>query len=264
VSAIQTSPIARGRDVVLFSGIWPAVVASALVAVCDRALGGESVPSSTPWGAMGLAATGTLLVYNIDRLRDLDRDQPSAPARTAFVEQHRRRLVGLSALAGLASLPLAMLQPPLAWWLCAMALALGLLHRRLKGHLAGGVIYVTAAWLMVVVGLPAVGRSPWEIDASSLVWVSITMGLIISANLLGSELRELEPGPRTLRRLQIARVLAAAGSLWPSLEPSTGALVPVGACTFLALLWFRFDERYGLGVLDGALLLGALLGLALG
>ncbi|MFP6639593.1 MAG: hypothetical protein VCC04_05055 [Myxococcota bacterium] len=211
-----------------------------------------------------MAATGTLLVYNIDRLRDLDRDRLSSPARTAFVEQHRRGLVGLSALAGLASIPLAMLQPPLAWGLCALALALGLLHRRLKGHLASGFIYVTVAWLLVVVGLPAVGRSPWGMDGGSLAWVAITLGLVISANLLGSELRGLKPGPRTLRRLQIARVLAAAGSLWPSLGPSTGALVPVGACTFLALLWFRFDERYGLGVLDGALLLGALLGLALG
>ena len=116
----------------------------------------------------------------------------------------------------------------------------------------------------VVVGLPAAGQNPRDFEARELLWVTITLGLLISANLLGSELRELKPGPKTTPRLQVARVLAAAGSLFPSLDGSTGPLVPVGACVFLALIFFRFDERYGLGVLDGALLVGALLGLAVG
>lgn len=262
MSLSQTSLMSRGRDSVLFSGLWPAAVALALVAVCDRALG-DPVPSPTPWGAMGLAATGTLVVYNIDRLRDLERDRASSPGRTAFVEQHRGGLVVLAALAALASLLLAIAQPPVTWLLCASALGLGLFHRRLKGHPAYAVIYVTAAWVAVVVGLPAAGQSPRNFDAAALVWVAITLALVIAANVLASELREMQPGPQSPSRLRIARGLAAAGTLLPGLGASTGVLVPVGACTFLALLWFRSDERYGLGVLDGALLLGALLGLAI-
>lgn len=264
MSTSQASLISRGRDAILFSGLWPAAVAVSLVAVCHRALGGGPLAGPLPWGAMGLAATGTLLVYNVDRLRDLARDQTSSPARSAFVQEHRGALLVLSVLAGLVSLPLAVSQPPLAWAFCGLALGLGLLHRRLKDHANWAVLYVTAAWLAVVVGLPAAGQNPHDIEPRILLWVTMTLGLLICANLLGSELRGLQPGPTTTPRLQVARVLAAAGSLLPSLDPSTGVLVPVGASMFLALVFFRFDERYGLGVLDGALLLGALLGLAVG
>ena len=49
--------------------------------------------------ALGLAAAGTLVVYNIDRLRDVDRDRLTCPARTRFVERWRSALTALTLLA---------------------------------------------------------------------------------------------------------------------------------------------------------------------
>ena len=50
-----------------------------------------------------LAAAGTLVVYNVDRLRDLEKDRLTAPARSAFVERWRGPLLALTAAAAVAA-----------------------------------------------------------------------------------------------------------------------------------------------------------------
>ena len=144
------SATARGFDLLIFSGTWPAAVAAALVALCGRALSAGTAP--VPWGPMALAAAGTLLIYNVDRLRDRAHDRGSSPARTAFVEKNRVPLIFLCGLAALASALLAARQPPLTWAVLATAFSLGIFHRRLKGHPTYGIIYVATAWVLVVVG----------------------------------------------------------------------------------------------------------------
>ena len=82
----------------IFTSLWTAAAMGALVAASFRAMGVAIVPE-----AVGLAFSGTLVVYNLDRLRDLDRDQCGSPDRSAFVLAHEGWLLGLAAVAAAAS-----------------------------------------------------------------------------------------------------------------------------------------------------------------
>ncbi|MEE3325773.1 MAG: hypothetical protein VX252_00385 [Myxococcota bacterium] len=254
------SAVSRGVDILIFSGVCPAAVAAAWVAVCAQALYAEKAP--VPWSAVALAAAGTFLVYTIDRLRDLAHDRLSSPARTAFIERNRTVLIGFCLFAAGVSAIAAYRQPPLAWLLLGIAFGLGIFHRRLKGHPTYGILYVAAAWVIVVVGLPAMHAPPGSISAWPILGLAGTLGFVIAANLVGSELREAREGAPALKRLGTARRLALGGLLMSLFVPIE--LLPSAAANLVALLFFRSSERYGLGVLDGALLAGALLGLALG
>jgi hypothetical protein len=245
-------------DVVAFSGVLPACVAGGLAAAAGAVLtpGAERAGLTS---VVGLAAAGTLVVYNVDRLRDLDRDRETAPDRTRFVENHRTALLALTLVSAAVCVPLALRMRPAVWTLCAGVLALGLWHRRLKGHPGWKVVYVAAAWLGVVVGLPVVaaGGAAWR----PLLVATAALGATIAANLLASDLREHALTPARQRELAIARVLTLAGSLLCLLDPRIWPLMPIPLLESLSLLGFRASERYGLLVVDGALLAGSLVSL---
>jgi len=253
---------ARGLDALLFSSVGAAGVASALVLAAGPALGVR--PGST---ALGLAFAGTLVVYNVDRLRDLQDDRRTAPERSAFVRSHGGGLALLAALAGLTAGSFALALGPVAWWLCGAVLELGLLHRRLKRLPGLKTLYVTGAWLAVVVGLPALTAAPVEDVRAGVLWVSAVYAGAIGPNLMVSNLRDSEnlaarAGPRSVLRL--ARAIAACGVGIALFGP--GAVRPL-ACVPLAelaaLACYRPTERYGLAAVDGALALGAVAAWAL-
>ena len=250
----------RGIDLFIFSGVCPAAVAVALVALCSQSL--YPGTGSTSWVTLTLSGAGTFLVYNVDRLRDLTRDRGSSPARTAFVERNQRVLIGLCVGAALISALCAWRQPPRVWLLLGIAFGLGIFHRRLKGHPAFGILYVALAWVIVVVGLPVAHGPPGSHLGGEVILTAVTLGFVIAANLVGSELREAEPGSSTDGRLKTARVLALGGLLVSWMAPIP--LIPIALGNLVALLFFQPSERYGLGVLDGAILAGALIGLMMG
>jgi hypothetical protein len=243
-------------DAVVFSSLWLAAAAAVLVAAASRALGAPVDPASA-----ALAACGTLVVYNVDRLRDIRRDHVTAPERTSFVQTHRRALVALTVLAGVASAALAPRLGRGAALLLAVVLAVGLLHRRLKRAAFIKPLYVTAAWLAVVVGLP------WYTASQPLHtgWVLASLGCALLANAIASNLRDDEAGAARIdHALRIARGASLVGSVAAlSGPPEVRALSAVPLATLAVLLRFHPSERFGLVALDGALLAGAVLALAL-
>jgi len=251
-------------DALAFSSTWMALAAAALVAASSHALGVPADPR-----AIGLALTGTLAIYNIDRLRDLERDRCTAPLRTAFVMRHEVALVGCTTAALLLAMALFASAGMGAGVLLLPALVLGLAHRRLKRIAFFKPIYIVAAWLTVVVGLPwclAAGASP-TILPSHAGWLIAILALSILANAVASNVRDHEAGAARLgsaRALAIARGLAAVGVVCGALAPGpVRMLVAVPAATLAALAPFRSSERYGLVIVDGALLAGALVALML-
>jgi len=240
-------------DALAFSSFWLAAAAAALVAATSRALGGQADAA-----LLGLAFTGTLVIYNVDRLRDLESDRETTPARSAFVERHGALLIVTTVCAGLLASVLAVLAGPRVILLLIPALLLGLAHRRLKGFGAAKPLYIVGAWLLVVVGLP------WAVldAASGAPWCTAILGPAILANAIASNLRDHEacaatPGPA--RALWIARATALTGVIIAAFSPEAGrTLLAVPAAVGLTLIRFRASERYGLVVVDGALLFGAL------
>ena len=160
----MTSALRSLLDALVFSNLWMAAAAGALVAAASRAMGTAIRPE-----AVGLAFVGTLVVYNIDRLRDLHRDQHASRDRSAFVAEHKGQLSALTGAAAVASLYFG----TRAGWLAALmllpVLGVGLSHRRLKRFENAKILYITASWTCVGFGLPAV-LAP---DAQNLYWVCL-------------------------------------------------------------------------------------------
>lgn len=257
-------------DFLAFTGLWPAAVAAGLVAACGQVLA-DTPHAGRLAAAVALGASGTLVVYNIDRLRDLESDRLTAPRRSRFVARHRDALTALSVASAGMCLPLAAMLPPAVAWVCAGALGLGLFHRRLKGtHPAFAILYVTLAWVAVVVGIPAAALAPGLGNPESVALVrggaiaAIAVAPSIAANLIASELRGQPVVGATRRRLRMAGLLALAGCLGPLADSASRPLIAIPLAVWASLMGFRNSERYGLLALDGALLLGALSAIALG
>jgi len=243
----------RLLDTLVFSSAWVALAAAALAAAGSQAMGIPIAPA-----AVGLAFCGTLVVYNVDRLRDYDRDRETTPARSDFVARHGAGLSLLTVAAGVSSVYFAVAAGATAVLVLAPILGLGLLHRRIKHLTFAKSAYITAAWVGVVVGVPA------AIDprATHVAWTGGIFALAIFANAMASNIRDREVAAArfgTAAVLGVARGLAAAGIAAGCLAPGAArALVAVPIATFLVLLPFRQEERYGLYAVDGALVVGAL------
>jgi hypothetical protein len=235
-----------------YSSAWVAMAAGALSAAAALAMGARP----DPW-AVTVAVAGTWVVYNVDRLRDLERDRATTPRRSAFVAAHRRILTVLTAgAAALGAVGAAVLGPGCIL-LLAPVLALGLLHRRLKQVPFAKSVYVTAAWLAVVVGLPALAA-----DAPVLVGrVAGVLGCALFANAIASSARDVEAAAEligTEPMLWTSRAVAALGVLLGlTSPPPVRVLSVVPVATLATLIPFRRGERYGLLIVDGALLAGA-------
>lgn len=241
-------------DRLAFSGLLAAAIGVGLSLFASRVL---EAPGAARWAL--LTGSGAFVIYGLDRLRDVERDRSSAPARTAFIERHGRPLTGAIA-AALAVFALAWLGAPLAiQLLCALIGLVGFLHRRLKRHPVLKTGYVSLAWVAACVGMPwiAAGRP------SEGAWLAGSLLAVLEANLIASSLRDAETGslparPETILAAALASVALAMGLalVAPGRVPAAGWIALLEC---LALAGFRADERYGLIVIDGALLVGSLL-----
>lgn len=248
--------LARAIDALLFSSFWVSLSAVALTAAAARAQGVAPLPIAA------VAGCGTFLVYVVDRLRDLDRDFRTSPSRSSFVSAHRTSLQVGAALAGCAALGLATTLPWQTLLAPAAATPVAFLHRRLKRFELAKATYVTAAWVAVTTGMPA------GLGGAHTGWVAGTIALAVFSNAVASNIRDAEAGAARFGAqpvLRLAYGTAAAATALPLLGPdAVRPLAAIGLLTLVALVWFRPTERYGLGIIDGALLLGGLAALALG
>ena len=266
--------IIAGLEVLAFSSLLAAGVAGALSLATGFVLLDRGLPL-----AAGLAFAGTLVVYNVDRLRDLERDERASPRRSAFVGAHRRALLGLIAIAGGCSGLLAWRVGLPAVALCAAVLLPSLFHRRIKRHPAVKAAYVTAAWVAVTVGLPALvalassdpaGGQLGRMDraeagfAMLVASVAAIYAAAIGANLVASNARDFQHLAGVRFAVWGARGLAASGVVIALAGPAaTRQLVWIPLAQLAGILHSADGERDRLLRVDGLLLLGALAPLAL-
>lgn len=240
-------------DALVFSGLWVAMAAAALVVAVTLALGAAPDPR-----VVTLAFAGTFAVYGVDRVRDHARDAERAPVRSAFVRRNRRLLAACIAVSGAIAAACALALGPRTVVLAGVAGAIGLLHRRLKERILFKAGYITAVWLIVVVGLPALAATP---AATTLMWICALIGPSLLANAIAFNVRDQEALVARLgrrRALAIAITWAAFPLLLACFAPrDQRPLAAIPLATLLALLGFRSDERYAHVVVDGALLVGA-------
>jgi hypothetical protein len=245
-------------DALVFSNLWMAAAAGALVAAASRAMETAIRPE-----AVGLACAGTLVVYNVDRLRDLHRDRSTERDRSAFVAKYEAQLIGLAGAATAASLYFAANAGWPAVLMLLPVLGVGLFHRRLKRFENAKIAYIAASWTCVGFGLPAL-LAP---DPQGAPWVASILAATMLANVIAFNVREEGARAERIRRpraLQIARACAAIGAALGALAPSPcEALVAIPLATLFALLGYRPTERFSPLFVDGALLVGSLVAAAL-
>jgi 4-hydroxybenzoate polyprenyltransferase len=247
----------RVLDAFAFSSALVACAAAALAAAASRALGFAPEPA-----VLALALCGTVVVYCLDRVRDLPRDGRTSPLRSAFVAAHRRAMLAAAALAAFGALAAGALAGARVVATAGAVGAFGLAHRRLKRFTWAKPLYLTGSWTAVSVGLPAAAASAdAALDFSRLVRVALVVGATVQANVILSNLRDAEGiagrlGAPRARTLAAAFCVAALGlALAGAREVRALALLPLAMSAAVAA--FRPGERYGAGAVDGALLLGA-------
>jgi hypothetical protein len=245
-------------DALAFGNGVIAAAAAALAAASSRAM--EITPDAR---VLALVAGGTLVVYGLDRLRDVTRDGRRSPLRTAWVERHRRGLALTTALGAVAAGVGGVLCGARVVAVAAAVAVIGVAHRRIKHLVVGKVAYLILAWTAVVVALP------WARDpaARHVAWVAGVVGFSIWANVILSNLKDLEGaaafvGPRMARRAAFFWSLVGTGLALAGPD-AVVRLAPIPAATFAAVLGFRRSERYAVWAVDGSLLAGALLSLLL-
>ncbi len=239
-------------DPLAFSGLVAAGVAGLLVTVHLRLLA-PATDATSAAALIGLACSGTFVVYGTDRVRGAARDRSVWPERAAFAERHARALRVAIGGAALAAVGCAWLQPPIVWGVCAAVAVLGFFHRRLKTRPAFKIAYLTAAWWAVVVGLPAVLPTS-QVAPRTLATVSAATALALFANLLASNSPR---GPS--RALWIARAAAVTGfGLALSGAPEARSLAFVPAAQAIGLAHSAPSERTRLWWMDGSLAIGSI------
>ena len=239
-------------DRLAFSLWLPAAIAAALTAAVGRLVAAEELGR---WAV--LTASGSFVIYGIDRLRDLARDRRTSPRRTAFIERNRTAFAIALAIAGLLFVLAAAGSPPATLTLCGIFGSVGLLHRRLKRLPALKSVYVSIAWTGICVGLPWVAAP----EATSREALALTAILFPTfwANLVASNLRDDEAALGPAPALGLARGALVLALCMSWLAPGDFApLAWVPALELLALARFRPTEHYGHLAVDGALLAGGL------
>jgi hypothetical protein len=248
----------RFLDALGFGNAVVVATAVALTAAASRAM--ELAPD--PW-LLALAGGGTLVVYGLDRLRDVSHDREKSPLRTAWVERHLRVLRLTTALGALLSLVAGIECGIRVLAVAGGVAALGLAHRRIKHLVFGKPIYLILSWTAVAVALP------WARDPSArhVAWTAAVVLFAMWSNVILSNLKDQEAAaklyPRLARRAAfvwsvVGAALALAG------PPSVARLAPLPATMALAVLGFRRSERYAVWGTDGALLAGSALSLLAG
>ena len=247
-------------DAFAWSSALVGCAAVALAAAASRALDAPIDPA-----VLGFAFCGTVVVYCFDRLQDVEHDRASSPLRSSFIDAHWRPVVSFAEFAVAAAFPTAFAAGPRVVAIAAAVAAFGLAHRQLKQFAWAKPLYLTGSWTAVTVGMPAVAAD--GVDLPRVAWVAGVIALAVQANVVLSNLRD---GEGLAARLPRRIALASAGAfailsialvrLGPR-EIRPLAAIPISM--FLVAAAYQPGERYGALVVDGALIAGGLVALAM-
>ena len=244
----------RPGAVVLLRWLAAASLLPAAVAFTMVAAGFAALETPVDPAACWLAALGTLVVYGVDRLRGSEADRARFPARTRLVDAARKPLWAATVAAAIGAGALAILAPLPVQLLCAIVLAAGLAHRRLKRFVRAKPLYVAGAWIAITAGIPVLAAP----GSPAVPWLLAIYASALAANLFGYN-----------QRPTAAFVLAGAGSAIALAAPGKLAIlapIPIALLLVLVLVLAAAKSEpdpESATHLDAALALGAALALAM-
>lgn len=221
--------------IVIDSGLWVALCALSLLLASSRSMGVAAEPD-----LLAVTSLGTLAVYGFDRwiVRRDGKPWWVVFAIVAVVFGLRLPVSAIRILAGV----------------CTLAVV----HHWLREVPWFKPVYIALAWIGVVVGLPWVLRGAGSAPEAALPLALAIVANVLACDAVDREAEAAQIGPRPV--WWIARAVAALGVVagWPS------PTVAVPAAMLLALVRRPVTRGWAGWVLDGALLLGGGIAIALG
>ena len=197
-----------------------------------------------------LILCGTLVIYNLDHLKDINSDKSTNPKRVKFISENKLLIyfiTGSSAFLSVLSVYMIGLQliP-----LILLPFLFGLMHRIIKNSPLFSAFYITLSWLMITVYLPAyLTDNPKEV-----ITLSVVIGIFLFCNAYTSSIRRKPYAEKYARYMLYLSVINLVIIL--VLRGSYLGIIPAALFTTMALTNFIDDENYELILLDGMQLLG--------
>ncbi len=200
---------------------------------------------------------GTLVIYNLDHLKDINSDKNTNPKRVNFIIRNKRLIYLITGLSMILSL-LAVYNLGIKLLpIILLPFLLGIMHRIIKNSPLFSAVYITLSWLMITVYLPAyLTDNPKEI-----IILSILVGIFLFCNAYTSSLRQKSYAKKYARYLLYLSLLNLVIIL--ILRGSYIGILPASFFTSMALTNYMDDENYEVILLDGMQFLGTVFSILL-
>ncbi len=196
---------------------------------------------------------GTLVIYNIDHLRDVNFDQATNPQRVNFIIHNKSLIYLLTGLSILVSILTIYYLGFNILPILVIPFIFGLLHRRIKSNPLISATYITLSWLIVTVWLPAYVAG----KLNDVVLLAIVIGIFLFCNAYTSSLRKKSYAVKHVRYLIYISLLDLLIIL--VLRGNYTGIIPASLFTTLALTNYMDDENYELIFFDGLQLSGTII-----
>ncbi len=195
-----------------------------------------------------LIFVGTLTVYNLDHLSDLNADRVTNPLRYRFIMSNLGKVFLLTRVSVLLSFVLVVEVGVGKILFLFPVFLFGIFHNKLKGNTFFSASYITISWIVVVIIFPA--------TINGKFWESLPMGCVVGtalfANAYACGLREGQAAHTTIPKVPI--LVAISGVILGLLFSRLKQLIAIPAVTAATLFLFEEDELFETMYLDGALL----------
>ncbi len=196
---------------------------------------------------------GTLTIYNIDHLMDLNNDESTNPQRVNFIKNNKILIyiiITLSFIICSASVFVIDIKIIL---ILVIPFVLGLLHRKLKSNSFFSAIYITFSWLIVTMLLPAYLSN----KTNQILWIFIVIGILLLCNAYMSSLVQKISLINHIRFIVVLSLIPLIIIL--ILKEKYIGLIPLSLFTTISLFNYKDKENYEQFYLDGLQLAGTVI-----
>ena len=196
---------------------------------------------------------GTLVIYNLDHLKDINSDKNTNPKRVNFIKDNTRLIYLITGLSMLLSLLAVYHLGIRILPIIVLPFLLGLIHRIIKNSPLFSALYITLSWLMITLYLPAFLTD----NPKNIITLSIIVAIFLFCNAYASSIRKKHYAEKYARYLLYLSLLNIVIIL--ILRGSYIGILPASFFTTLALTNYMDDENYEVIFFDGLQLSGTVI-----
>lgn len=237
--------IVRLIEVLAYTGTIAALLATSLAVFTFLFL-----DSGINYILLVLIFSGTMVIYNLDHLKDIRSDKTTNPKRVNFIVRNKVLIYLITLLSIILSVLAVYYLGIKLIPLIILPFLLGLIHSIIKNSPLFSAVYITLSWLMITVYLPAFLTD----NPKKVIILSIVIGIFLFCNAYGASIRQKYYANKYARYLLYLSLLNIVIVL--ILRGSYIGILPAAFFTTIALTNYMDDENYEIIFFDGLQLSG--------